>query len=49
MGKDKEFPGILIQSEAPLLVTTGVKLVDPETLKPTEVEWRYTEEGDKVF
>ncbi|PZC71887.1 hypothetical protein B5X24_HaOG212285 [Helicoverpa armigera] len=48
VGKDKKFPGITIQSEAPLLVTTGVKLVDPETLKPTDFEWRYTEEGDKV-
>ncbi|CAG4995454.1 unnamed protein product [Parnassius apollo] len=48
VGKDKKFPGVTILSEAPLLVTTGVKLVDPETLKPTEIEWRYTEEGDKV-
>ncbi|XP_075985991.1 mitochondrial ribosomal protein L24 [Anticarsia gemmatalis] len=50
VGKDekKKFPGITIQSEAPLLVTTDVKLVDPETLKPTEIEWRFTEEGDKV-
>ncbi|CAG4966345.1 unnamed protein product [Colias eurytheme] len=48
VGKDKDFPGIVIQSEAPLLVTTGVKLVDPESLKPTEIEWRFTEEGDKV-
>ncbi|KAJ0171976.1 hypothetical protein K1T71_012739 [Dendrolimus kikuchii] len=48
VGKDKSFPGVTIQSEAPLLVTTGVKLVDPETLKPTDIEWRYTEEGDKV-
>ncbi|XP_063394565.1 large ribosomal subunit protein uL24m [Cydia fagiglandana] len=48
VGKDKEFPGVTIRSEAPLLVTTDVKLVDPETLKPTEVEWRYTEEGEKV-
>ncbi|CAH0598412.1 unnamed protein product [Chrysodeixis includens] len=48
VGKDKKFPGITIQSEAPLLVTTGVKLVDPETLKATDFEWRYTEEGDKV-
>jgi hypothetical protein len=48
VGKDKNFPGVTIQSEAPLLVTTGVKLVDPETLKPTEIEWRYTEDGDKV-
>ncbi|CAG9136154.1 unnamed protein product [Plutella xylostella] len=48
VGKDKKFPGVTIKSEAPLLVTTDVKLVDPETLKPTEVEWRYTEDGDKV-
>ncbi|OWR49668.1 putative 39S ribosomal protein L24 [Danaus plexippus plexippus] len=48
VGKEKDFPGITIQSEAPLLVTTGVKLVDPETLKATEVEWRFTEEGEKV-
>ncbi|XP_049881364.1 probable 39S ribosomal protein L24, mitochondrial [Pectinophora gossypiella] len=48
VGKDANFPGVTIQSEAPLLVTTGVKLVDPETLKATEIEWRYTEEGDKV-
>ncbi|XP_072946472.1 large ribosomal subunit protein uL24m [Epargyreus clarus] len=48
IGKEKNFPGITIQSEAPLLVTTDVKLVDPETLKATDVEWRYTEEGEKV-
>ncbi|XP_026315949.1 probable 39S ribosomal protein L24, mitochondrial [Hyposmocoma kahamanoa] len=48
VGKDKSFPGVTVQSEAPLLVTTDVKLVDPESLKPTEIEWRYTEEGMKV-
>ncbi|CAG9792555.1 unnamed protein product [Diatraea saccharalis] len=48
MGKTKTFPGVTIQSEAPLLVTNQVKLVDPESLKPTEIEWRYTEEGQKV-
>lgn len=48
VGKDKSFPGVTVQSEAPLLVTTDVKLVDPESLKPTEFEWRFTEEGDKV-
>ncbi|VVC95768.1 unnamed protein product, partial [Leptidea sinapis] len=48
VGKDKNFPGIVVQSEAPLLVTTGVKLVDPESLKATDIEWRYTEDGDKV-
>ncbi|CAF4770488.1 unnamed protein product [Pieris macdunnoughi] len=48
VGKDKDFPGIVVQSEAPLLVTTDVKLVDPESLKATEIEWRYTEDGEKV-
>ncbi|GBP83906.1 Probable 39S ribosomal protein L24, mitochondrial [Eumeta japonica] len=48
LAKDKNFPGLTVKSEAPLLVTTDVKLVDPETLKPTEAEWRYTEEGEKV-
>ncbi|CAH2987093.1 unnamed protein product [Chilo suppressalis] len=48
IGRDKNFPGVTIQSEAPLLVTNQVKLVDPESLKPTEIEWRYTEEGVKV-
>ncbi|KAM3958025.1 LOW QUALITY PROTEIN: mitochondrial ribosomal protein L24 [Aphomia sociella] len=48
VGKDKKFPGVTVQSEAPLLVTGDVKLVDPENLKPTDIEWRYTEEGEKV-
>ncbi|CAN7943108.1 unnamed protein product, partial [Ixodes hexagonus] len=34
--------------EAPLLVTTQVALLDPTDNKPTQVEWRYTEEGKKV-
>ncbi|XP_044735868.1 probable 39S ribosomal protein L24, mitochondrial [Chrysoperla carnea] len=48
IGKDKDFPGILIRSEAPLLVTSQVKLVDPADLKSTTIEWRYTEQGEKV-
>ncbi|XP_041971418.1 probable 39S ribosomal protein L24, mitochondrial [Aricia agestis] len=48
VGKDKDFPGVTVQSEAPLLVTSDVKLVDPETLKATDIEWRFTEEGEKV-
>lgn len=34
--------------ERPLLVPTQVSLVDPGDLMPTEVEWSWTEEGDKV-
>ncbi len=48
VGADKDYPGILIQSEAPLLVTNQVKLVDPSDLQATDVEWRFTEEGEKV-
>jgi large subunit ribosomal protein L24 len=48
VGRDKNYPGILIRSEAPLLVTNQVKLVDPTDLMATDVEWRFTEEGEKV-
>lgn len=48
VGKDDNFPGILVKSEAPLLVTNQVKLVDPFDLLSAEVEWRYTEEGERV-
>ena len=48
VGREKGFPGITIQSEAPLLVTNQVKLVDPSDLLSTDIEWRFTEEGDKV-
>lgn len=48
VGAEKDFPGILIQSEAPLLVTNQVKLIDPLDLQACEAEWRFTEEGEKV-
>lgn len=48
VGKEGDFPGVLIRSEAPLLVTTQVKLVDPFDLQASEVEWRFTEEGERV-
>jgi len=48
IGTTREFPGIVIQSESPLLVTTQVKLVDPLDLLACEVEWRFTEEGERV-
>ncbi|XP_015603678.1 probable 39S ribosomal protein L24, mitochondrial [Cephus cinctus] len=48
MGKTKDFPGVVVQSEAPLLVTTQVSLIDPADLQATKIEWRYTEEGEKV-
>lgn len=48
IGKKKGFPGMMVKSEAPLLVTTQVGLIDPSDGKPTQAEWRYTEEGEKV-
>jgi len=47
-GASGDFPGVSSASEAPLLVTTDVRLVDPSTEQGAEVEWRFTEEGDRV-
>jgi len=44
----KTFPGMTMKEEKPLLVTTDVKLVDPLDNQPTEIEWRYTEDGTRV-
>ncbi|OAD57591.1 putative 39S ribosomal protein L24, mitochondrial [Eufriesea mexicana] len=46
--KTKDFPGICIRVEQPLLVTSQVLLVDPFDLKGTPIEWRYTEQGEHV-
>lgn len=48
VGKRKGFPGVCVQEEQPLLVTTEVALVDPSDLTSTGIEWRYTDEGKKV-
>lgn len=48
VGQDANYPGVIIKSEAPLLVTDQVALVDPADLLSTPVEWRYTEEGERV-
>ena len=48
VGKDNDYPGVLIKSESPLLVTDQVALIDPSDLQTTAVEWRFTEEGEKV-
>ncbi len=48
-GKDNRgFPGSLRLEEKPLLVTTDIKLVDPSDEQACEVEWRYTEDGQRV-
>ncbi|KAL7632274.1 UNVERIFIED_CONTAM: hypothetical protein RMT77_017379 [Armadillidium vulgare] len=48
IGKKKDFPGYLLGEEEPLLVNREAMLVDPHDKKPTKVEWRYTESGEKV-
>lgn len=48
VSREKGFAGMAILSEAPLLVTNQVALVDPSDFKATPFEWRYTEEGKKV-
>lgn len=48
IGKGEDTRGMLVRSEAPLLVTNQVSLVDPSDDKLTKVEWRYTEEGEPV-
>ncbi|KAF6075239.1 mitochondrial ribosomal protein L24 [Phyllostomus discolor] len=47
VGRTKDHRGTMIPSEAPLL-HNQVKLVDPVDRKPTEVEWRFTEAGERV-
>ncbi|XP_039276995.1 probable 39S ribosomal protein L24, mitochondrial [Nilaparvata lugens] len=46
--KSKTSLGVYYQDEQPLLVTRDVALVDPSDLQPVGVEWRYTEEGERV-
>jgi len=48
IGKTKNYPGMVVKSEAPLLVTNQVCLVDPSDNKVTKIEWRYTEDGERV-
>jgi len=47
-GANKDFPGMMIMKELPLLVTTDIKLVDPSNEKSSEVEWRFSEAGERV-
>ncbi|KAM9838905.1 large ribosomal subunit protein uL24m [Aulostomus maculatus] len=47
IGKINDYRGIYLASEAPLLLRE-VSLIDPSDRKPTDVEWRFTEEGKRV-
>ena len=44
-GKSYKNPGVMNTEEAPLLINRDVALIDPEDRLPTDVEWRYNEEG----
>jgi len=48
VGESKDFPGMMIKQEKPLLVTRDIKLVDPTDEKAAEVEWRFTEASERV-
>lgn len=48
MGEDGEFPGMYYLDEQPLLVTKDIKLVDPQDELGTDVEWRFTEDGERI-
>ncbi|XP_005096571.2 probable 39S ribosomal protein L24, mitochondrial [Aplysia californica] len=41
-------PGVLSKVEKPLLVTNEVALLDPSDQQPTQVEWRFDEDGNRV-
>ncbi|XP_070543428.1 large ribosomal subunit protein uL24m-like [Ptychodera flava] len=47
IGKTEGYKGMYVKSEAPLL-HREVALVDPSDNKPTDIEWKFTEEGEKV-
>ncbi|CAL8364745.1 unnamed protein product [Arctogadus glacialis] len=47
IGKTWDYRGTYIASEAPLLLE-NVTLIDPADRKPTPIEWKFTEEGEKV-
>ena len=47
-GQTKNFPGVCLIKEMPLLVTEEIKLVDPTDEQPTDVEWRFTEDGERI-
>jgi len=48
IGEEVDFPGMMMMEEQPLNVLTDIKLVDPEDEKAADVEWRHTEDGQRV-
>lgn len=37
-----------VEVEKPLLITNGVRLIDPDDRMPTEIQWRYSETGERI-
>lgn len=48
VGATPDFPGMMMKKELPLIVTSDIKLVDPSNEKGAEVEWRFSEAGERV-
>ncbi|KRZ71469.1 Zinc transporter ZIP11, partial [Trichinella papuae] len=46
--KQMGYKGNMVKKECPLDVEKEVSLVDPVDLKPTKVEWRWNEKGEKI-
>ncbi|XP_012062381.1 PREDICTED: probable 39S ribosomal protein L24, mitochondrial [Atta cephalotes] len=44
----KKYLGVYMQQEQPLLITSQVQLVDPSDMEATPIEWRFTEDGQRV-
>ncbi|XP_008288796.1 large ribosomal subunit protein uL24m [Stegastes partitus] len=47
VGKTPDYKGTYIASEAPIMLQ-AVSLIDPTDRKPTQIEWKFTEEGERV-
>lgn len=48
VNKNETNMGNMICREEPYLIDIEVKLVDPSDLEPTDFEWRYDDDGNKV-
>ena len=47
-GESGLYPGFMTKKEKPLLVTTDIKLVDPSDEQSCDVEWQFSEDGERV-
>ena len=47
-GKTRDYPGGMRKVEKPLLVTSDIRLVDPTDEQGCDVEWRFSEDGQRL-